>query len=194
MMVNKRRPVFGIGINDVERPIRWRVNNKSVLCPIYRIWQNMLARCYDTKFQENSPWYVGCEVCNDWKYLSKFEAWVKSQDWENKQLDKDILIPNNKVYSPETCVFISAKLNTFLVDRGAARGEFPCGVDYLKRDQKFRARCSNPFTGKIDDLGRFFNPEAAHLAWKQKKHEHALVYAEQQTDPRVADALRTRYL
>ncbi len=190
----KKSLVFGVGINDLTRSIVWRENGKRLLCPIYRIWQNMLGRCYDTNFHERQPAYKGCYVTDDWLYLSKFENWLLTQDWKGKQLDKDILIPGNKCYSPATCVFVEARLNTFLLDVAARRGLFPCGVSHFKRDNKYTARCSNPFTGKKEYLGHFDTPEEAHLVWKAKKHKHALVYAEQQTDPRVAEALRVRYL
>lgn len=36
------------------------------------------------------------------------------QDWADKQLDKDLINPNNKLYSPETCFFISGTLNRML--------------------------------------------------------------------------------
>lgn len=154
----------------------------------------MLGRCYDEGFQSRLPSYKGCHVTEDWLYLSKFENWLLTQDWKGKQLDKDILFPNNKLYSPETCVFVDAKLNTFLVDRASARGLYPIGVEWSKSRNKFRARCSNPFIGKTEHLGYFYDPMVAHLVWKKRKHEHALTYAEQQTDPRIAEALRTRYL
>lgn len=111
-----------------------------------------------------------------------------------KQLDKDILIPGNKLYSKDTCVFVSRKLNTFLNDHGMASGPYPTGVSWHKATSMFSAQCSDPATGRSKHLGLFETPEEAYLVWKAKKHEHALAYAEQQTDPRIAEALRTRYL
>lgn len=191
---NKKSLVFGIGINDLTRAVVWREDGKRILCPIYRLWQNMLARCYDEAFHARHHSYETCSVVKEWLYLSKFECWLLTQDWEGKELDKDILKPGNKVYGPETCVLVEGKLNTFLLDRASARGLYPVGVDWSKIRNKFRARCSNPFTKKIEHLGYFICPEEAHLAWKKRKHELALIYAEQQTDPRVAEALRNRYL
>jgi hypothetical protein len=118
---------------------------------------------------------------------------MKTQDWEGKHLDKDILLPGNKMYSPDTCIFVSPALNTFLIDCGAAKGKWPIGVCWNKRFGKFAAQCSNPFTGKRGHIGNFNCPEKAHEAWRARKHEHALRYAEMQTDPRIAEALRTRF-
>jgi hypothetical protein len=118
---------------------------------------------------------------------------METQPWAGNQLDKDILVPGNKVYSPETCVFVSSALNSFLLDHGRARGKWPLGVGPHKMTGKFRARCSNPFTGKEESLGMFSDPADAHEAWRARKHEHALRYADMQSDPRVADALRSRF-
>lgn len=34
---------------------------------------------------------------------------------EGWHLDKDILLKGNKVYSPETCAFVPAKINSLLI-------------------------------------------------------------------------------
>ena len=117
-----------------------------------------------------------------------------TQPWEGNELDKDILKPGNKVYSPDTCIFVSSKLNTFMVDRKAGRGDLPLGVTWHKGDRKNQAQCCNPFTGKYEFLGHFTDPAEAHESWRKRKHELACMHAEMQTDPRIAEALRTRYL
>jgi hypothetical protein len=121
---------------------------------------------------------------------------MEQQDWENKELDKDLLKVGNKEYNPENCVFVTKIVNTFLIDCGKARGEFPLGVTFNKKDMKFRASCRNPFTGKQEYLGSFDDPIKAHLVWKKRKHELAYQLADSEyvTDERVAQALRTRYL
>lgn len=151
-------------------------------------------RCYAGQLHVKRPSYIGCEVVESWKRLTVFEKWMQTQDWEGKHLDKDILFAENKIYGPDTCVFVPAGLNGFLLDRAANRGEFPIGVYWDKDTNSYKAQCNNPFTRKREALGRFNDPNEAYLVWKAKKHEHALTYAEQQTDPRVAEALRTRYL
>lgn len=190
-----KKPVFGVGINDLDRNVTWTdKGGKRHLCPIYRTWQNMLGRCYDSKFHLRHPSYSDCEVMQDWVKLSRFESWMNTQDWEGKQLDKDILIPGNKIYSPETCVFIEKQVNLFVVDSLATRGVWPIGVCWAKREGKFQANIRNPFTLSQEGLGYYDNPEDAHMAWKKRKHELACIYADMQPDPRVAEALRTRYL
>lgn len=116
-----------------------------------------------------------------------------TNDWEGKELDKDLLVKGNKLYAPNTCAFIPRKLNLFITDRAAYRGAYPIGVTYHKRDGKFQSECSNPFTKKRDFLDFFDCPQEAHEAWRTKKHAHACAYADQQSDPRLSAALRARY-
>lgn len=115
------------------------------------------------------------------------------QDWEGLQLDKDLLVNGSKVYSRETCVFVSNQVNIFLTERGNDRGEWPIGVNWDNGVKKFIARCNNPFTGKRDHLGYFLCCKEAHAAWLAKKLEHAHALAGIQKDTRVAIALIERY-
>lgn len=184
--------VYGIGINDADYVIAPKINGKQVPCKVYGVWKGMLQRCYDSKSLEKCPTYLGCSVDKDWHNFMNFRSWVLTQDFEGKQLDKDLLYPGNKVYSKDTCVFISKALNTFMTERTASRGQLPLGVSI--EGNKFRAYCNNPFTKTQKRLGNFNTPEEAHLAWKKYKNELALEYAKLETDPRIIKALETRYL
>ena len=189
----KTKLVYGIGINDANYVIETRVDGKRVKCPYYRTWVNMLERCYSEKLQECYPTYKGCSVCPEWIYFMHFRAWMMKQDWKGRQLDKDLLAVGNKVYSPDTCVFVDRATNSFTTDRAKLRGEYPIGVRFHKPSGKFIAQCCNPFTKKQEYLGYFTCEHQAHLAWKKRKHELACQLAHLQPDPRVAAALRTRY-
>lgn len=119
---------------------------------------------------------------------------MEVQDWEGKHLDKDVLVLGNKHYSPETCAFIDHRLNSFITsDIQAPRGSLAVGVSWRHKNQRFQARCVNPFTQKRESLGLFPTEAEAHEAWRKRKHELACQYATLQTDPRVADALTRRY-
>lgn len=197
-MRNKSKLVYGVGRNDSDSPVTTteKIAGKQKIlwaCPCYQAWIGMLERCYSEKFHDQYPTYAECAVASEWHSFSVFRAWMLTQDWNGKHLDKDLLTPGNKVYSPETCIFVPPKLNLFVINNRASRGEWPIGVSWSKGDCKFRAACGNPFTGKQDKLGMFVDPGEAHEAWRAKKHEHACRYADQQTDPRIAAALRSRY-
>lgn len=87
--------------------------------PLWKVWQGMKARCYYKK-SKYYPIYggSGVSVCREWKddFLSFFN-WSISNGWEiGKQIDKDILCEKMRVspaiYSPQTCLFVSAKVNS----------------------------------------------------------------------------------
>lgn len=186
--------VFGVGINDAEYVINQRLGDKRKICPFYITWYGMFRRCYDPKHLALSPTYLGCTVDVEWHQFSTFRAWMEKQEWEGKQLDKDLLIVGNKVYSPNTCVFVSCIINSFITEAGAIRGDWPIGVSFHKRDNVFHANCKNPFTKKKEYLGTFDCPNEAHKAWLKRKQELAILLAAEQTDERVAKAIIDRYM
>lgn len=193
-MRKKTRLVYGVGVNDADYPVTEYENGKQVwMCPYYQTWKSMLARSYSNKFKQKNPTYNGTTVCGEWHSFMNFRSWMVEQDWKDKELDKDILSQGNKVYSPDTCVFVDGVVNLFLTDCATARGEWPLGVCWHEPTGKFASRCNNPFTRKYEYLGLFYYPNQAHQAWKKRKHELACQLADIQTDERVAEALRTRY-
>lgn len=198
-----KKLVFGVGFNDADYVVKKNeaigyANGKRKLrqtwvCPYHRAWTSMLKRCYSAKWQERYPTYRGCTVAEDWLTFSNFRKWMAAQNWEGKQLDKDILFVGNKIYSSETCVFVEPTVNTFTIDSGASRGEWLIGVSWHKGAGKFISMCNNPFTKKLEYLGLFTTEQEAHKAWAKRKLELAHELAAIQTDPRVAKALIDRY-
>lgn len=198
-----RNLVYGVGINDADYVVKkWEtvgyVNGKQKLkliwaCPFYETWVGILGRCFNEKWKVRYPTYKDVTCCEEWLLFSNFKHWMEQQDWKGKQLDKDIIVPNNKVYSPETCAFVSGATNKFVIASDASRGEHPLGVYWNRRDKKFQAKCMNHFTKGRDYLGYFDTPEEAHEAWRKRKHELAQLVAELETDVRVIEALKKRY-
>ncbi len=195
--------VYGVGVNDLGYRVHvyeWvtknggkRVQKMVFRCPYYTAWKHMLKRCRSKKLLERYPNYTGTSVCNEWLYASAFKEWMQKQDWDGKCLDKDIVVPGSKLYSPETCAFVLAATNTFVAACDASRGDYPIGVTLYKSTGKYQANCGNPFTGKKESLGYFSTPEEAHEAWRKRKHELAQLVAATESDPRVVEALRKRY-
>ena len=197
-----KKLVYGVGINDADYVVvkmeTIEVNGKRKQkrvweCPYYRVWANMLKRCYSTKLQERFKTYKGCSVSEEWLRFSNFRRWMEKQDWEGMQLDKDLIFSGNKVYSKETCVFVTRVVNSFTLDCRASRGEWMIGVNWNKEKGKFRSQCSNPFTKEREHLGYFTCEQGAHNAWLKRKLELAYLLAAEQTDERVAKALIERY-
>ena len=195
--------VYGVGVNDLDYRTRvyeyvTKDGGKRVLKPVFRckyyeVWENMLSRCYSKKFLESRPSYNGTSVCSEWLSATAFKKWMEQQDWRGKCLDKDIVVPRSKLYSPETCAFVLNATNLFVTASDAIRGEYPIGVYLHKSTGKYQARCNNPFTRKQESLGYFSTPEEAHEAWRKRKYDLAQRVADRESDPRVVEALRKRY-
>lgn len=169
-----KKLTFGVGVKDNKHPLVRKeydkVEGKWIkvwCCPYYLKWKDMLMRCYSVKYKSKNPSYEDCKVCDEWLIFSNFKSWMEGQDWVGKALDKDIIFYGNKMYSPETCVFVDAKLNMFMSNNRKGM----IGVNYHKRDKVFVANVSNPYTGRVEYLGNFKNEINAHNAWKERKLE-----------------------
>lgn len=196
--------VYGVGINDadyvvqIKETIGYKENGKILqkqiwICPFYSKWKGMLQRCYAEKFLMKNPTYSGCYVTPEWHYFMTFRAWMIEQDWENKELDKDLLLNGNKAYGPENCLFLDQKVNKFMNEREKSRGSCPIGVSFHKLAGKFTAQCKDTVTGKLKHLGYYSCPDEAHMVWLTEKRRQAKLLAAEQTDLRVAEALIKRY-
>jgi len=172
----KRKLKYGVGINDLPHITQFMGNDGKVVkhCG-YSQWGSVLTRCYCEKYKLRQPTYVGVTVCDEWLYASNFVAWQKTQYREEGWvLDKDLLVVGNKTYSPETCIYMPQRLNTFTVDCGSARGQFLIGVSWHNARQKYVAQCKNPTSRKLEYLGLFTSELEAHVAWRKRKLEIAL--------------------
>lgn len=198
-----KKLVQGIGVNDsdyivkkFESYINLNGDKKRRLiwvCPFYQKWGSMLTRCYSEKYQERHPTYKDCTVCEEWTTFSNFKKWMQGQDYQGKHLDKDLKEEGNKIYSPEKCLFLSPRVNSFMISRKASRGEFLLGVYWHKRDKKFQSSCMNPFTNKLEYLGCFTNELEAHKSWKKRKIELAIELSELPENKYLCDLLIKRY-
>ena len=89
--------------------------SKTEMC---RMYHNMYDRCYSPAYHERSPQYKDCEICPEWlDDKNNFYDWVLENyytiDREQIDLDKDILVKGNKIYSPDTCIFAPHSINTY---------------------------------------------------------------------------------
>ena len=197
-MCTKRKLVHGWGVNDSPTKVYWfNEDGLKQTCPYYQRWVGMVRRVHSEKYLKSKPSYEGATICDEWKYFTNFKKWMQGKNWNGFHLDKEILGKFSKHYSPENCAFISQALNTFTTSSLAKRGELPIGVFNMKG--RYGAYCDNPFLGKRQNLGGFNCPVKAHLAWRKKKHELAVKYAEEGfgehfLDRRLSQALQELYL
>lgn len=156
---NNKKLVYGIGINDSDESVK--INGS--LIKSYKTWIALLQRCYNLKTQEKYPTYIGCSVCEEWLYFSNFKKWYDENYIEGYQLDKDILMKGNKIYSPETCCFVPKRINSLIINGAGKRGKYPIGVFLCKKTGKYIAHFSN---AKKKHLGIYSNIEEAFNAYK----------------------------
>lgn len=168
--LNNKKLVHGAGINDgVATHI---VNGKKVMFKSYQCWASILNRCYGDKFLVNNPAYIGCSIAKEWRLYSNFKRFHDDNYVEGFELDKDLLVKGNRVYSPENCVFIPSALNKLFTDHAANRGEFPIGVHFDKKRGKYKAQCN--VHSKPYHIGYFDTPELASVAYQSFKRSYVL--------------------
>ena len=186
--------VYGIGITGTKYP----PTIDGVKTKEYKLWKDVLRRCYSDGFRKKNPTYKGCEVSDKFKSYEYFYEWCHKQIGfgndgnENPfHLDKDLLTKGNKVYSESTCVFIPKEINLLLTKREASRGEYLIGVYWSKRDNTFKAQVRKN-KGKREHLGSFKTELEAFNTYKQAKETFVKEQANKwkdKIDPRAYDAL-----
>ena len=106
---------YGVGYLG-EGKYKMSENRKLTKC--YKAWYHMLQRCYDHKLHERYPTYKDCKVSEEWHNFQNFGKWFDDNyyeiEGETMTLDKDILTKHNKIYSPETCIFVPQKNKCFI--------------------------------------------------------------------------------
>lgn len=102
-----RPNVLGVGFKGVGKHDSHNGRNQNIK---YSRWHGMLERCYSARYQELKPTYIGCKVCDEWHNFQVFAEWFEVNYIEGFELDKDKL-GDGKLYSPETCCFISRTEN-----------------------------------------------------------------------------------
>lgn len=178
-----KKLIYGKGINDVEQ-----VTFNGKLEPEYVKWTSMLRRCYN----EKHPTYIGCSIDTNWLTYSRFKQDYISMigcglGW---QLDKDLLIKGNKVYSKDNCVMLPSRINLLLINRKNDRGSYPVGVR-LHSCGKYEARC-NIDASRQKSLGLYSTPEEAFRVYKVFKESYIKQIANEYVDtldPRAYNAL-----
>lgn len=123
----------------------------------YNIWHSMLCRCYDDVHRDKYKAYSDCYVCDEWLNYQNFASWYENNyyeiDGENVDLDKDILFKGNRIYSPDTCIFVPHRINNLILNSRSCRTDLPLGVCYDYDRNKYRAHCSDGH-GNNTTIGR----------------------------------------
>lgn len=169
-----RTGVAGVGYNTSNIPTK--VNGKHT--PEYVMWREMLRRCYSKSFQKKCPQYTECYVCERWhNFMNFYNDIIKMKGYEHistkrwVNLDKDIILKGNKVYSPDLCRLVPQEINKLITNRRACRGDLPIGVTFSKSKGKYVASLGfikgTPIKGNVFD-----KPNDAFLFYKKHKESH----------------------
>ncbi len=192
-----RKLIYGIGINDVMIPgfsksktaRRWRL--------LFRRTDRRDPNIYGFET------YKDCTLDPRWFKLSAFKEWIEQwDDYENKEIDKDILIPGNKIYGPETCLMVRKSVNLFF--KPNIKRNLPRGVYHVP---KFKEGGKNPYLASIVrcgekkknqsrlgtiHLGHYPTIEEASAAYESARKEQIQFLIETETDIRVKNAINGR--
>ena len=138
----------------------------------YVRWYNMLKRCYDPYYINKHLTYINVVVCDEWLNFQNFAEWLKKNYYEipgeEMNLDKDILIKGNKIYSSNTCCLVPQSINKLFIKCNKSRGKYPVGVTYNKFHNKFQSQ-GRDCEGKHYHLGYYSTPEEAFYTYKNFK-------------------------
>lgn len=152
-----------IGVGKYKLTINRNLTNAG------NAWSSMLTRCYNEVILEKCPTYIGCSVCDEWHNFQNFAKWHEENyykiEGEKIDLDKDILVKGNKIYSPETCIFVPHSINMMFLKRNR-NNLLEEGVKLIKRPKPYVARYNEIH------IGSYYTEKEAFVAYKLYKENH----------------------
>ena len=168
----RNKTVYGVGILD-KGEFKSSLG-KGKHTKVYNVWNSMLKRCYSRAEHIINPTYTNCKVVKEWYSFQTFAKWFFDNYKENYQLDKDIIIPGNKIYGPDTCAFVPKVIN-LLVIKPVKPGKYPIGVYKDKNyfNAKLRKRNKQVYIGTYPSI------KEAAIAYKEAKIKHIKEMAEE---------------
>lgn len=166
-----QKSVCNIGYMGVGR---YKTSNKHGTSKYYTTWKNLFTRCYGCDIKSKDRSYHDVEICDEWHNFQNFAKWYEDNYYEvngeKMCLDKDILVKGNKMYSPDTCVFVPERINNIFINRSSKRGNTPMGVYYKMKLNKYESYTN--MNGKREYLGVYDTIEDAFNVVKQSKEKY----------------------
>lgn len=193
-MIKSNKLVHGIGFKGMD----YQSYDGEKMLKEYSLWKGMLLRCTN-KYWIKKPTYENVTCSENFKSYTFFYEWCNRQvgfkNVDEKgnywQLDKDLLLKGNKLYSENVCVFVPQKLNLLLIKYDAKRGDYPLGVSWCEKRGKFQTGCKD-YLGVSRNLGRYCTVEESFQAYKTFKEmtiKQAVEGYKEVLDERVYQAL-----
>lgn len=185
--------ILGVGVYRIGKyPASYTVScDKQAPTAEYRLWRNMLQRCYGKERKALS--YKDCTVANEFLDFQDFMLWCEKQTGfgrEGFQLDKDLLEHDVRGYSPNHCLFIPKEINFSLIQCKRKPRTVVLGVYFEAYTQRYKAQIH--YNQKCVNLGRYDTAEEAFAVYKRAKECQLKELANKwrsQIDPRAYEAL-----
>lgn len=162
--MSMKRTVLGVGYKGYGNNPMYIGNSSTTE---YRCWYNMMNRCYSEKQKAITPTYQESLVDESWHNFQNFANWYKGYKRKEKgyQLDKDLLVKGNKVYSPENCCLIPSEVNKLIVV--SKRSSAMLGTWFDESRGLWRSSLSK--NSKVVTIGWFETELEAHLEYVKQK-------------------------
>lgn len=140
------------------------------------VYYSMRQRCIPAQRKGNAVLrYEGVKLHRDWATFQPFAIWYSQQPGSNLkyELDKDLLLPGNRVYGPERCCLIPRKLNAAI--------KIPTNTLRLPGARKIKGQWQayGYVDGTPKHLGRVESEAEAHSLWTVHKEAHIKSLAEE---------------
>ncbi len=180
--------VFGVGFTGEG------IYSKATHPNLYSKWASMISRGYNEKYKQKRPTYMDVIVDSNWHNFQNFAAWaIKRKDYKpDWQIDKDIIVPNNKTYGAKFCCFLPTELNTSIRPKYVAKD----GTGLARRkDTKLEQYKVSYFIDNTYKTTRYFiNGSEAYLFYVAEKNKRLKYLAEKykgELDTEVYNKLST---
>lgn len=107
-----KKTICGIGYVGIGE-YKTKINKKHTKA--YSVWRSMFERCYSKNSSDN---YRNVAICEEWHNFQNYAKWHEKTYIDNYHLDKDLLQQDieNKIYSPDTCVWLPQNINNFMTN------------------------------------------------------------------------------
>ena len=120
--------IYGVGYIGSGN---YKVGTYKHYVPEYTCWKGIIERCYCEKKQDKyKTYYMISDICEEWKNYQIFAEWYYQNKYdvnERLHIDKDILYPGNKIYSPCHCLLVPQRINMLFTNKKNKRG-LPNGI------------------------------------------------------------------
>lgn len=188
--------VYGTGVTGVGDTRD--VNGKTLKS--YKCWLGVLERSYDEVFKEKYTTYKETTCCKEWLFYPNFKKWYDENYYEihelgRTEIDKDILVKGNKVYSPETCIFVPHRINTLFLGDYTNKKDNNIPVGITMRKDKYSVSCHNGekqiYLGKFSELPKAIE---CYINFKLKLIDDIILKYSKKIPNKVIIAMKNHYL